>query len=733
MRLLPLCLLLITPLAHAFTLSNAHWRIDIDPQTLATTAKLPSGQELSLSAAGQARSVDRLEQDDSGASRQWQWGGDTQIDAKLMGNTLVLQFGRGTAGQLQWPVLPSGAKTLLLPIHEGYAIPAQDEGWRRALAEEYDDIDTTEGLSLPVAGFDYGQHVISVLFANPFNNTLTFAPDANGIGMTATHQFTRLDPARPYEVHIVLNDRDWLAPAKRYREWLQARGEFVSLESKLAKAGDGARLIGASHVYLWGERLIVPQDVKNWPLLQRAVPAGWLDGEAADAAHAPNLAGNVHMQGVLIEGINDALIHLAPGDDIAQFEKRRQIARNALGRALNPPQSWGDGSSPKMIRQLRRSGLERLWLGLPQWTAGFASPAGVAAARQAGYLIGPYDSYDTALADGNDNPSWLSAQLGQDAFLRCGIMLENGKRKSGFQGDGVYTNPICVRPLMERRVAGLQAVDHYNSWFLDVDGTGMVFDDYDPAKPTSQAQDAQNRIDGMAWIAQSQGIIVGSEVGGAVVNASIAFAHGMQTSGFGWRDEDMRKNRQSPYYLGEWTPRDQPALFFKTSSIKPSYQALYFDPAKRLPLFQAAFHDSIVTTHHWTLDSLKFRETRSATELMQQLYNVPPLLNISLDTAGERIGYLKSLDAFFRPLHRRLFDQALTGFRWLNVDGSVQETRFADGTCIIANFGKLPVNAAGREIAALSALALLPDGKSMRFHSAPEMRPARQPHPAADH
>ncbi|MCM0011971.1 glycoside hydrolase, partial [Klebsiella pneumoniae] len=80
----------------------------------------------------------------------------------------------------------------------------------------------------------------------------------------------------------------------------------------------------------------------------------------------------------------------------------------------------------------------------------------------------------------------------------------------------------------------------------------------------------------------------------------------------------------------------------------------------------SVFHDSIVTTHHWTMDSLKFRESRQVTELLQQLYNVPPLLNLSLDSASARIPNLKGLDAFFRPLQERLYNQPLTCFRWLD-------------------------------------------------------------------
>jgi len=700
---------------HALSLTNTDWHIEIDPATLATTAQPPSGRSLIISRAAQAIAFQTLQQD--AVSARWQYGAATEVSAHLTGNRLILRFFRSNPGDVAWPLLPSGARALILPIHEGYYVPARDEAWRQWLSSDFDGMNTTEHLSLPVFGLDYGQHVVSVLFANPFNNQLRFTPDTNGIGVDVRHRFTRLDVDRPYEVQITLSGADWLAPAKQYRQWLQSRGEFVSLQTKLAAATDGERLIGASHVYLWGDRLLVPQDVKDWRMLRQLMPAGWAKGEARQALNAPNLANERYLQSVLIAALNQALLRAVPGGDAASVARRKQAALTAVGPALAPMIHWGDAVSVGMIARLRAAGLEKLWLGLPQWTAGFASPQGVAAARAAGYLIGPYDSYDTALPEANNNPSWLTAQLGEDAFRRCGILLENGQRKTGFQGEGVYTNPTCVRPLMERRVAEIQAASQYNSWFLDVDGTGMLFDDVDPAKRTSEAQDATNRVAGMAWIGESQGIVVGSEDGAAVVNRSIAFAHGMQTAGFGWQDVDMRKNPLSPYYLGAWYPLHQPATFFKTSEIKPVYQSLFFDPAKRLPLFQAAFHDSVITTHHWTLDSLKFKQTRAVTELLQQLYNVPPLLNLSLDTASARIAYLRQLDGFFRPLHQRLYAQALTGFRWLNHDGSLQETRFADGTRIVANFADQAVTAHNRILPGHSALAIFPDENTLRFQS----------------
>lgn len=708
------CMLVWSSTATALTLTDPinRTRFSIDPSTLAVSAELAKGTTLTISAG--LPSVQATELTQSNLKLKWRRD-DVQIEALLESDVFVVRFVRTTPGEIIWPQTPSGAKALILPLFEGSYIPTMNAQWRNVLQQNYQNIDTTQDLSLPAIGFDYGQQVVSIIYTNPFNNSISFNPDELGVAVSSKHIFTHLDQARSFEVRISINEKDLLAPAKRYRAWLQEQGQFVLLKNKLAAALDGQRLIGASHIYLWGDRLLTQRDVKSWQSLKQLIPVTWLNQpNIHEAATSPDIETNKYLQQVLIQTINQTIEQEQPGYSFEVFKQRREWILNTLGSALNPIDTWGD-INPALIAQLKKVGLEKLWLGLPQWTAGFANPAGIKAARDAGYLIGPYDSYDTALPENNTNPSWLSAQLGQDAFLKCGIMLENGQRKTGFSNEGVYTNPICVRPLMEKRVQQLQADLGFNSWFLDVDATGMVFDDFDPAKPTAQAQDAKNRITGMAWIAKKLGIVIGSEDGNAVANSSIAFAHGMQVRGFGWSDKDMRKNTSSPFYLGTWFPSHQPDLFFKSVSIKPEYAALYFNPARRLPLFQAAFHDSVITTNHWTLDNLKFKETRQSSELLQQLYNVPPMLNISLDTASARLTYLKRIDAFFRPLHSRLYNQALIDFSYLTKDGLLQQTRFADGTMIIANFGEQIIKWNAKNIGAMSLIAILPDGKVMSF------------------
>ncbi|MGL4777810.1 MAG: glycoside hydrolase, partial [Aeromonas veronii] len=250
-------LLLLAPLfslpAKALTLANDQWRVELDPATLAAEAVLPSGQHLAISSPGPRQPVSALQQEGERASWQTRADGEVRALARLEGNRLILTLSRASAGELVWPRVPAGAQALMLPIHEGFRIPATHTAWRKALAQEqeYQWINTTDNLTLPVVGLDHGDQQLAILFANPFNNRLTFAPKQDGIALTATHSVNRLNLADPYEVAVTLQPgNDWLAAAKAYRSWLLERGELVSLESKLAAVPDGKRLIGASHLYL---------------------------------------------------------------------------------------------------------------------------------------------------------------------------------------------------------------------------------------------------------------------------------------------------------------------------------------------------------------------------------------------------------------------------------------------------------------------------------------------------
>ena len=319
------------------------------------------------------------------------------------------------------------------------------------------------------------------------------------------------------------------------------------------------------------------------------------------------------------------------------------------------------------------------------WEGGLWHPEAIRAGVDAGFLMAPYDSYETALS-ATENPDWTTAHLGARAYRECAIMLKDGKLKTGFQQSGHYTDPRCVRPLLEARVKAIQAKAGFNAWFLDAYATSMVFDSYRDGARMTQAQNAEGNIDASRWLSTALKLPAGSEDGNAITAEGILFAHGMQTPVMGWGDHAMTQDKQSPYYVGNWYPPEQPTVFFKPVPLNEPFRTVYFEPTMRLPLYQAVFHGSVITTHHWLFDSLKLSNVRAENELMQLLYNVPPLYHLSASTIKQRLPVIQRQDRFFRPLHQRLATQAMTGFRWLTSDRQVQETTFANGTRLVANF-----------------------------------------------
>lgn len=703
-----LCTLLISPLALASTvLENPLWRVELDPATLAIRVT-PNGQAPVQASSGvAARAVSELVQNAQQAS--WQWGA-LRVTANLAQRDLtfvITAHEPGDVALLQQPASAFG-EGLIWPLAEGHYVPADNAVWKAFLLEQ-GDLNTTQDLSLPLWGMDHGSFTLNWLLTNPYNNRLRWQADQ---ALSVTHEFTALDPTAPMTLLLHLGEADPLAGAKRYRQWLVEQGRYEPLVDKLKQTPEGEKLLGASHVYLWGNDLLALDDVQDWPLLLKRLRThelkGLLDKEATKVlAQATPL--NRYEQTVLLRGLNAAINKKArqswqvDAPDMTRLaarygELRSELAVAFAGALRDTPGTWGN----QTIQTLSRAGLPHLLVTLGEgWEGGLWHPEAIRTGVDAGFLMAPYDSYETALS-ASENPDWTTAHLGSRAYRDCAIVLQTGKLKTGFQQSGHYTDPRCVRPLLEARVQAVQAKAGFNAWFLDAYATSMVFDSYRDGAPMTQAQNAEGNIDASRWLNTARQLPTGSEDGNAITAQGILFAHGMQTPVIGWGDQAMTKDKQSPHYVGNWYPPEQPAVFFKPVPLNEPFRTIHFEPSLRLPLYQAVFHGSVITTHHWLFDSLKLSNVRVENELAQLLYNVPPLYHLSAATVKQRLPVMERQDRFFRPLHQRLATQAMTGFRWLTVDRQVQETTFADGTRLVANFAAVPREGyAARSVTAL--------------------------------
>jgi hypothetical protein len=523
-----------------------------------------------------------------------------RVSFRTDGDALLVSFLSREPGEFTWPMVGEdpGVQAYILPLAEGSYVPSDDSRWLAHLVG-LSPMSATEALSMPFWGLAFPDCTLTYMLTNQFNNALAFEGCGGRTAMRFTHEFTRNWERKEYGFIIRVGPPSPLEPARQYRRWLTEEGQFVSLPDKIQQVPQAEKLLGAAHIYL-----------------------------------------------------------------------------------------WGDGVSVDMIEKLAALGCERLWLGLASWQGGFQHPDAIRSAKDVGYLIGAYDSYH-GIHDPDSQDASNTVRFDRHLYETGPILTADGSKIPGYLGRGYQLSPIAAWPYVKRRVTRLMAdlPEPFNSWFIDCDAYGEVFDDYSELHPATQQDDVQARLHRMAWIRDTYGLVIGSEGGAAYSAPVIHFAHGMMTPVFGWDDPDLQKDESSQYYLGNWSPRGGPSILLRRVPLKPSYRTFYYDPRFRLPLYQTVFHDSVVATHHWHHSSLKFTDQVDTVELLELLYNVPPLYHMNLEEFERHKDRMAAHNEFFAPLHRELGLLPLTGFAWLTDDRMVQRTVFGGAVAMVANFG----------------------------------------------
>ncbi|MBL4278781.1 glycoside hydrolase [Vibrio fluvialis] len=743
----PLSLMALTLSVHAVpvTLNSDQQQIQISPDNLAILWNGIHVNSAGLSVNQQPQQASNIEVT-SARSARWQLRpSQINVSATLDRDGLQLSFApaahpritRNHPVTLRWFDLPQrDTDALLLPFSEGMRIPTDNRTWGDFLIDNYSGANTTQDLKMPFWTAQQGANFVSVQLLSATNNTLTFSQADERLDMQADHQFTALNQHDPFQVRLSLG-KQALDGAKAYRQWRKQHQQSTPLQQQVARNPAISRLIGASQVYLFGQGLLSTQDVRDWwGLNDWYLDASTLSVDPASRKELQDLKArrdgfSRYHQQLLIDALNNSLAArfaaspptLSDNAIAAQFDaaqKQKRWLASAAARYLSAPERWGQALTSEMVNILQSAGLTQLWLGFDNWMPAFFQPDAVEQAKKVGYLVATYDSYNTAIPLGV-NDSWLTAQLPGEMREQCAIERASGEKQLGFRGQGNYLNPNCHLAYVQQRVLDIVRYGHFNSLFLDVDATAMAREDYRDATSENAMLRAFNQR--MLWISEQQGLVLGSEDGNSLTTQGISFAHGLETVGFGWQDNEMKRDTRSPYFLGRWYPNHKPDFFFKSAAVKEPYKTLLFNPQYRVPLYQTVFHDEVINSHHWHSDSLKFSNVQAERDLTSMLYNTPPMVHLTRDEAlspsSPRIKALKHYQQGFSPIHQQLWNQALTGFQWLDDVGQLQQTTFSDGSTIIANFSPHSRNHHGVTIKAQSVLATLSDGKQIHWTAMP--------------
>ena len=728
--------------------SNDIWDIEIVPQSLAVNV-YPADSDITVRASsGQIGLGAMTDLSYEGNGVSWKLPERSlTVHVEWIRDSLTIEFIQDDPANdtqnFTWPIIENTESIhgYIFPFFEGSYVPKDDITWRDFLCDQ-GPINTTAGLSMPFWGLDLGDRTLTYILTNPFNNQILFREtETSDLCMQVSHTFTPNWGRKTYGVRISLGAASSVAPAKQYRQWLIEKGEFVSFAEKIEEVPEAEKLLGAAHVYLWGGKLISQYDVTDWKAFATRLSG---DGKVAkriwtelntDAREAVReIAQVAYPSNYVLRVVSRALsaqleraefynasawagIPLASetekliSQDVSTLSLPEIYRRNCLllyaafPDTLRHPDEWGDGLSVKLLERFAESGLDRLWLGVDSWQDGFRHPTAVAKAKELGYLVGPYDSYHS-IHHPNEKDTWETAQFDLSLYETGAIVNADGTKNKGFKKKGYHLSPLVAQSYVEDRVNGIvtQMPTDFNSWFIDCDAYGELFNDYSPSHPATQLDDMNARLARIEWVRDTHNMVVGSEGGAAYAAATLHFAHGMTVPVIGWGDPDM-KEKTSPYYVGGYWPPEAPAIHVQQVPLKPNYLYHYYDPRFRLPLYQIVFHDSVVTTHHWGSGSLKFENAIETLALLELLYNVPPLYHLNMAEFSKHKTWIKRHYAFFSPLHRQIGGQAMTDFEWLSEDKQVQRTEFGNTVELFANFGTNPFEYEGVMIPGQSVIA----------------------------
>jgi hypothetical protein len=571
------------------------WSAIIEPETLTVRAQLDGQAGGILVAAGARNPVDSVSHTAQRASFQVPALGVT-VEFTVRVNRLHVRFESAREQTLEWPRTGDDPllSALILPDGEGLFVPLTDTAWRGRLAHRC--FSAYGQLSMPFWSYQVSRHTFTYQVVSDIRTELC-TEDQNGrIHAAAKHGFLDRDQRPAYELEMWPGGASPISPAIEYREGLVRDGTFVPLTAKIRANPAIAKLLGAVHIYV-----------------------------------------------------------------------------------------WGDGRTVEFVDDLRRAGIKRAWIGFDQddrTHKALVDAHYIDAAKQAGYLVGPYDTFANAQdpVTGEDSVSRWPGDL-----YPAGCILDRDQKPlHGFAGRGCELSSEALvraeakwKPLISRMDQRLR--DGANSYFLDVDAFGDLYDDYSPEHPMTPFKDRFNRLRRMQAIRQ-RGVVLGSEEGAGWSVPVLDFAHGalsVQNAALWAKKKEF----------GRWWPQERPRIFFQPVDPGAEFSKAKYDPAYRLPLYEAAFHSSLVATDRWDVPLAKFPALMKVRQLLELLYGVPSMWAMDRRQLRESGPALTRLMAFFDPLHERIGTLPLSSFEWLTPDHLVQRTEFGSEATLTVNFG----------------------------------------------
>jgi len=356
-----------------------------------------------------------------------------------------------------------------------------------------------------------------------------------------------------------------------------------------------------------------------------------------------------------------------------------------------PRWSQDDAGALDFAKELKARGVTRVLWSHEQ------KPDTVEGLNQLGFLTGRYDIYQDVWGP-EDPHRWVN----HDGWPDDRVLLPDGDFMRGWvDKDGGKEYPggvICSTRALDwerKKVPADLATHAYGARFLDTTTASPLRECYDKRHPLSRSDDRKNKMALLAYLSRDQKLVTGSETGVDMAVPYLHYFEGMMSLG--------------PYRLPDsgydLTSYKVPSEEFKTFQLGPKY---------RIPLFELVYHDCVAVSWYWGDSSNRVPELWDERDLFNALYGTMPLFILDKKSWEEnKDRFVKSAkDA--TAVARATGYSEMTDHQFLTPDHTVQETRFADGTRVWANFGRKAYKVLpGVRVKPRSFEALFPDGASL--------------------
>ena len=695
---------------------------EADPETFKLTATI-DGKQKNISGASEKMKVTNLKKNDNEIS--WTYPEKfTDILIKKEKNYLDINIkstkGNGVKNEFTWPLVSD--KNYSLPLGEGKYIPSDD----RYFSEYMNDleIDPLESFSMSFFSASDNDTAIVYIIKNIFNNKINF-DTKNNIKFRFTHNYTAVTDNSSYGFRIYITENNPVNIAKIYKNYIIEQKEFKTLLQKTKENKNTEKLFGAVHIYLFDKTVISDEDI-NWNNFRNSLTSDsmkqiifLLKNHTENGIEVIDVLNqiknqdyvNQYQKDVISQGLSRILLLSEFYNENAFSKKDRKmeelinkginnlneteiIALNKRTLFLNFPDTfksddiWSVDRNINLIKDIHSSGIDKAWLGVDDWMQAYISPEMTAYAVDNGFLTAPYDSYHSIHEPQKEK--WNTAVFSDSSlYENATITDENGKKTAGFQDTGRKLNPVLSLPSVKERVSSiLNAGVSFNSWFIDCDATGEIYDDYSKDHITNKQQDLDARMKRISYLAVDRHMVVGSEGGNDFASPYIAFAHGIELPSFSWMDADMSKNKENPYYIGKYysSHGGVPEKMSLEIPVKEKYKKIFLDNAYNIPLYKLVYNDSVITTYHWDWSTFKIKDEAQNRMLYEILYNVPSLYHL------DKFQWKKYKERIIRhykiwsPFSRTAVTKEMTDFRILSDDRLVQLTEYGSDLKVAANF-----------------------------------------------